>query len=230
MYTRFNLLILRILTGLIYLLDLVFFNWVVHTCLALSHRPYHGVRLVLLNHHLAVILPIIIQYLGTFEVALVDHDVVFVEGSNSRWLHFWCFFDLLVLNVKNMSDAASDVDVLVLLNGWSALLLLLLLDLILRDVLREIVVLDVDGVVFRMILLIETIRAARSFRVKNLVLIQHRVLLLFISVVFFLLMLVVDLVEFIVVSFRAFLKLLPHLERPLQFLQLFRVFLILNLT
>ena len=51
-----------------------------------------------------------------------------------------------------MSHAASDVNVLILENGWSALLLILMLVLVLSDdVWRGVVILNIDEVVVRML-------------------------------------------------------------------------------
>ena len=66
-----------------------------------------------------------------------------------------------------MSHAAPDVNVLILENGWSTLLLILLLVLVLSDdVWRGVVILNIDEVVLRMlgvICVVENFRAGGSF-------------------------------------------------------------------
>ena len=74
-----------------------------------------------------------IQLLRAFKIALVYHDGIFVEYSDRRRLHFWCFLKLLVLNIEYMSNATPDVDIFILLNGWSALLLIVMLVLIVDE-------------------------------------------------------------------------------------------------
>jgi len=115
-------------TRLIDMKNLVLLNRI-HTLHALPHRPYHGIRFVLLNHNLTIVFFqfAVVHNFRAFQVAFIYHDVIFVEGADGCWLHLGCLLDLLVLDIENMSDTTSYIYVFILLNRRSTLLLWLLL-------------------------------------------------------------------------------------------------------